>query len=105
MTTFALTPAAKTRIATLLKEEDGAMALRVAVLGGGCSGFQYEFSFAKAHEEGDLMVDNAVVIDPTSLELLSGATLDYVDDLGGSFFRINNPQATSSCGCGNSFSA
>lgn len=104
---FSLTPAAAARINALAKAE-GATALRIAVLGGGCSGFQYEFSLAKTTEPDDQRFElegAAVLIDPTSLELLGGSQLDYVDELGGAYFSIKNPNATSRCGCGNSFSA
>ncbi|HEY8190310.1 MAG TPA: iron-sulfur cluster insertion protein ErpA [Micavibrio sp.] len=82
--------------------------LRVAVLGGGCSGFQYEFSFTTAPEAGDLTFEKdgvCVVVDDVSLEFLKNCTVDYVDDLIGSGFQVKNPNATSSCGCGTSFSA
>lgn len=106
MDAFTFTAAAAARIAELATAE-GALALRVAVLGGGCSGFQYEFTLAKAPESGDAEITAhgaTVFIDPTSLDLLKGSQLDYTDNLGGSYFSINNPNATSSCGCGNSFS-
>jgi iron-sulfur cluster insertion protein len=80
--------------------------LRVAVLGGGCSGFQYDFSFAEDLESGDLVFERdgvKVVIDEMSLQYLNGSTIDYTSDLIGSSFQIRNPNATSSCGCGTSF--
>lgn len=80
--------------------------LRITVSGGGCSGFQYGFTFSDTTEQDDLVFerDNAkVVIDQISLELLNGAELDFVDDLMGAYFQIRNPNATSSCGCGVSF--
>jgi len=80
--------------------------LRVAVLGGGCSGFQYDFSFADDLESGDLVFERdgvKVVIDEMSLQYLHGSTIDYTSDLIGSSFQIRNPNATSSCGCGTSF--
>ena len=104
---FSLTAQAAARINELAKAE-GAAALRIAVLGGGCSGFQYEFSLTKAAETDDVRIElngAAVLIDPASLEFLKGGQLDYVDELGGSYFSIKNPNATSRCGCGNSFSA
>ncbi|HUA78560.1 MAG TPA: iron-sulfur cluster assembly accessory protein [Acetobacteraceae bacterium] len=81
--------------------------LRVAVLAGGCSGFQYRFELESASQPEDFVIDRGaarVVVDPTSLELLSGAMLDYTDELMGSHFTVRNPNATSSCGCGTSFS-
>ena len=81
--------------------------MRVAVLGGGCSGFQYNFSFEEGRNEDDLVIERngaAVLVDSTSLELLKGSELDYVEEMVGSSFQVKNPNATSSCGCGNSFS-
>ena len=94
------------QIARLLQqEEDGAM-LRIAVSGGGCSGFQYGFSFDTDRTDEDKVFERngaRVVIDEISLELLNGAEIDYVEDLSGSTFAIRNPNASSSCGCGSSF--
>ncbi|HEY8947676.1 MAG TPA: iron-sulfur cluster insertion protein ErpA [Rhizomicrobium sp.] len=95
------------RIAQILKAESGAAMLRVAVTGGGCSGFQYNFTIDDTKMDDDLVVarDGAtVLIDPMSLDFLKGAEIDFVDDLIGASFKINNPNATSSCGCGTSFS-
>jgi iron-sulfur cluster assembly accessory protein len=95
------------RIAEILKAETVPSMLRVAVTGGGCSGFQYNFAIDDTRTDEDLVVerDGAVVlIDPMSLEFLNGAEIDFVDDLIGAAFKINNPNATSSCGCGTSFS-
>ncbi len=81
--------------------------LRLAVTGGGCSGFQYNFALDDARAEDDLAIEEGgvtVLIDSTSLEFLKGAEIDYVDDLIGAAFKVNNPNATSSCGCGTSFS-
>ena len=81
--------------------------LRVAVNGGGCSGFQYAFSFEQARQPDDLAVEQdgvTVLVDAVSLPLLAGSKLDFVDDLIGQSFRIENPHATASCGCGTSFS-
>ncbi len=80
--------------------------LRVEVLGGGCSGFQYKFSFAEGLETGDVTFAKdgvQVIIDETSLDLLQGSVIDYTDDLIGASFQIKNPNAKSSCGCGTSF--
>ncbi len=89
-----------------MEGNDGLM-LRVAVSGGGCSGFQYGFSLDDAIAEDDLTFEHGgvtVVVDETSLGLLEGSEVDYKEDLGGSIFQVSNPKATSSCGCGASFS-
>src|SRR3954471_14774113 len=95
------------RIGEILKTEgDGAM-LRVSVEGGGCSGFQYKFDIERAKADDDLVLarDAAVVlIDPVSVNYMAGSQIDFVDDLIGQSFKINNPKATASCGCGTSFS-
>ena len=95
------------RIGEILKTEgDGAM-LRISVEGGGCSGFQYKFDVDHAKAEDDLVIarDSAVVlVDPASVPFLAGSEVDFVDDLIGASFKINNPNAKSSCGCGTSFS-
>ena len=80
--------------------------LRVSVSGGGCSGFQYSFALDASDEPGDVLVERdgaSVVVDGMSLMYLIGCELDYVEDLTGSYFRVSNPNATASCGCGNSF--
>lgn len=95
------------KIAEILRAEEGPVMLRVAVSGGGCSGFQYSFTLDDNRLDEDLVIerDGAVVlVDPVSLDFLKGAEIDYVDDLIGAAFKINNPNATSSCGCGTSFS-
>lgn len=102
-----LTDSAARRIAYLASREQQPSMLRVAVLGGGCSGFQYTFNFDDARTDDDLVItrDGAVVvIDSTSLDLLRGSQIDFVEDMVGSAFAIKNPNASSSCGCGNSFS-
>lgn len=94
------------RIAEILKSEAQASALRVAVTGGGCSGFQYNFAIDDAPLAEDLVVERdgaKVLIDPVSLDFLAGAEIDFTDDLIGQAFKINNPNATASCGCGTSF--
>jgi iron-sulfur cluster insertion protein len=103
-----LSGAAARRIAELRRQNgnDGLM-LRVAVSGGGCSGFQYGFSFDDAVAEEDRIFERdgvRVVVDEVSLDLLAGAEIDYVDELIGASFQVRNPNASSSCGCGNSFS-
>ena len=95
------------RIAQILKGEGASAMLRVAVTGGGCSGFQYNFAIDDARQDEDLVVERdgaTVLIDPVSLDFLKGAEIDFVDDLIGQSFKINNPNAVSSCGCGTSFS-
>ncbi|HWD49769.1 MAG TPA: iron-sulfur cluster insertion protein ErpA [Rhizomicrobium sp.] len=95
------------RIGDILKSEAAPTMLRVAVTGGGCSGFQYNFTLDDSRLDDDLVVvrDGAtVLVDPVSLDFLKGAEIDFVDDLIGASFKINNPNATSSCGCGTSFS-
>jgi iron-sulfur cluster assembly accessory protein len=103
----AVSARAAKRIAEILKNEPAASMLRVAVTGGGCSGFQYNFAIDDARMDDDLVVERdgaTVLIDPVSLEFLKGAEIDFVDDLIGQSFQIKNPNATSSCGCGTSFS-
>jgi len=95
------------RIGEILKSEGGDAKLRISVEGGGCSGFQYKFDIDKTQTEDDLVIvrDNAVVlVDPSSAPFLADSELDFVDDLIGASFRVNNPNATASCGCGTSFS-
>jgi iron-sulfur cluster assembly accessory protein len=102
-----LTERAASRIRDILAREPGKHALRVAVNGGGCSGFQYEFVLAEVAAEDDLVIEKGGVkalVDPVSQGFLAGAEIDFVDDLMGQSFRIRNPNATSSCGCGTSFS-
>ncbi|WGD31496.1 iron-sulfur cluster assembly accessory protein [Ancylobacter sp. WKF20] len=101
-----VTASAIRRISEILQGEPGDAMLRVSVEGGGCSGFQYKFDITRERDADDIVIaDGAarVVIDPVSLEYMSGSQLDFVDDLIGASFRINNPHATSSCGCGTSF--
>ena len=81
--------------------------LRLAVTGGGCSGFQYNFALDETRLDEDLVIEQdgaRVLIDPVSLDFLAGAEIDFTDDLIGQAFKVNNPNATSSCGCGTSFS-
>jgi iron-sulfur cluster insertion protein len=97
------------KIADLLAEENNpALKLRVFVQGGGCSGFQYGFTFDEEQADDDFVVEQGsvkVLVDSMSYQYLVGATVDYKDDIIGSQFVINNPGATSTCGCGSSFSA
>jgi len=103
-----LTENAARRIAMLRDQEQAENAfLRISVSGGGCSGFQYGFVFDHQRQADDFVFERdgvAVVVDDVSLGLLSGAEIDFVEDLMGASFQINNPNAASSCGCGNSFS-
>ena len=81
--------------------------LRVRVEGGGCSGFQYKFDIERERADDDLVIATSgatVLIDPVSLQYMAGSEIDFVDDLIGASFKINNPKATASCGCGTSFS-
>ena len=107
MTDVTLSDSAARRIGEILKSEPEGAMLRVSVEGGGCSGFQYKFDFDRARAADDLVLerDGAVVlIDAMSQQYMAGAEIDYVDDLIGASFKINNPVATASCGCGTSFS-
>ena len=102
-----LSAAAATRLKALSASEGRAVKLRIAVDGGGCSGFQYRFDLVEAGEPDDLLVERngaAALIDDVSQPLLAGSEIDYVDELAGSEFRVRNPNAKSSCGCGVSFS-
>jgi iron-sulfur cluster assembly accessory protein len=95
------------RIGEILKDEPAGAMLRVSVEGGGCSGFQYKFDIEHAKAADDILVtrDGAgVLIDPMSLKYMAGSEIDFVDDLIGASFKIGNPNATASCGCGTSFS-
>jgi len=107
MDAITLTDRAAARIKEIVGADPAKRALRVAVSGGGCSGFQYEFELADKPNEDDLVLerDGAVaLIDSVSQAYLAGSEIDFVDDLIGQSFRVKNPNATSSCGCGTSFS-
>ena len=109
---FSVSERAATRIAEIVASQPGAagpdaQALRVAVLAGGCSGFQYSFKLDPERAPDDHLIEAGqarVLVDPVSLDLLGGAQLDYSDALMGAHFTVRNPNATSSCGCGTSFS-
>ena len=95
------------RIATILAGEGGGAMLRLAVTGGGCSGFQYNFALDGTRMDDDLLIEEEgakILIDPVSLDFLTGSEIDFTDDLIGQAFKVNNPNATASCGCGTSFS-
>jgi iron-sulfur cluster assembly accessory protein len=101
-----LSARAARRIAAILGAEPQPMMLRVAVTGGGCSGFQYNFALDETRMDDDLVLERdgaTVLIDPVSLDFLAGAEIDFTDDMIGQAFKVNNPNATSSCGCGTSF--
>ncbi len=102
------TDAAARKVGELIREEDNPdLKLRVFVSGGGCSGFQYGFTFDESIEEGDTTVENegvTLLVDPMSVQYLMGAEIDYKEDLEGAQFIIRNPNATTTCGCGSSFS-
>jgi iron-sulfur cluster assembly accessory protein len=107
MTDVTISESAARRIGQILKSEPEGAMLRVSVEGGGCSGFQYKFGIERSRGDDDLVLarDVAVVlIDPVSVNFMAGSQIDFVDDLIGQSFKINNPQATASCGCGTSFS-
>jgi iron-sulfur cluster assembly accessory protein len=94
------------RIGEILRREPAGTMLRVSVEGGGCSGFQYRFDTESARAQDDVVIEKAgatVLIDPVSLDYMAGSEIDFVDDLIGSSFKVNNPKATASCGCGTSF--
>lgn len=104
--TLNVTDRAFARIATVLASEPEGTKLRVAVNGGGCSGFQYVFEMDRTANDDDMVLSNGaatVLVDEASLGFLAGSTLDFVDDLIGQAFKVTNPNATSSCGCGTSF--
>src|SRR5437879_1286831 len=107
MATVQLTTKAAGRIGEILRREPLGAMLRVSVEGGGCSGFQYKFEIDRAKSVDDLVITfegAKVLIDQVSLGYLDGSEIDFVDDLIGASFHVNNPQATASCGCGTSFS-
>ncbi|WIW95861.1 iron-sulfur cluster insertion protein ErpA [Altererythrobacter rubellus] len=104
--TLTLTPAAAKRVSWIAEKQSKPAILRLSVEGGGCSGFQYKFDLADAAEEDDSISETAgvkLVVDPISLDLVSGSVVDFVESLGGAAFRVENPQAAAGCGCGSSF--
>jgi len=101
-----LTLAAAERVGLIAGKQGRPAILRLSVEGGGCSGFQYKFDLADAAEAGDSVSETGgvkLVVDPVSLELIEGSTVDFVESLGGAAFKVENPQAASGCGCGSSF--
>src|SRR5215510_2700147 len=106
-TNVTMTDRAARRIGEILKAEPAGAMLRVSVEGGGCSGFQYKFDVERSKADDDTVLAGegaTVLIDPVSMQYMAGAEIDFVDDLIGASFKINNPIATASCGCGTSFS-
>jgi len=104
---LSLSPSAAARVAQIAQKQDKPAILRLSVEGGGCSGFQYKFGLADAPENDDTVAETdgvRLVVDPMSLDLVSGCVVDYVESLGGAAFRVENPNAASGCGCGSSFS-
>lgn len=107
MSDIALSPSAAARVAAIAKRQAKPAILRLSVDGGGCAGFQYRFGLADAVEADDVtaVADGVtLVVDPVSLDLVRGATVDFVESLGGASFQVANPNAQSGCGCGTSFS-
>ena len=102
-----VTERAAQKIGEILQREPAGTMLRISVEGGGCSGFQYKFDTERARAEDDFVIEKngaTILIDPMSLAYMAGSEIDFVDDLIGSSFKVNNPKATASCGCGTSFS-
>jgi len=101
-----LTPSAAKRVAFIAQKQSRPAILRLAVEGGGCSGFQYKFDLADAPDADDSVSETdgvKLVVDPVSLDLIAGSTVDFVESLGGAAFKVENPQAAAGCGCGASF--
>ena len=101
-----LTENAARRIVEILTREPAGAFLRIGVDGGGCSGFTYTYNISTERSSGDLVIERdgaTVAIDPVSLDLLRGSRIDFIDDVMGRMFKIDNPAATASCGCGSSF--
>ena len=102
-----LAPSAAARVAAIAAKQNRPAVLRLAVEGGGCSGFQYKFEMGGDAEADDLVTETdgvRLLVDAMSLDLIAGATVEYIESLGGAAFRVTNPQAASGCGCGASFS-
>ena len=106
MSSLTLSPSAAKRVATIAQKQAKPAILRLSVEGGGCSGFQYKFGLAEAPDGDDTVVETdgvRLVVDPVSLDLIDGCVVDYVESLGGAAFKVENPNAAASCGCGSSF--
>jgi iron-sulfur cluster assembly accessory protein len=106
MSEIALTPAAAKRVEWIAQRQGKPAILRLSVEGGGCSGFQYKFDLAESTENDDMVSETdgvRLVVDPVSLDLVAGSTVDFVESLGGAAFRVENPNAAAGCGCGSSF--
>jgi iron-sulfur cluster assembly accessory protein len=106
MTSLTLSHGAAQRVALIARKQDKPAILRLAVEGGGCSGFQYRFALADAPDAEDLVVETdgvRLVVDPVSLDLVAGCVVDYAESLGGAAFKVENPNAAAACGCGASF--
>jgi iron-sulfur cluster assembly accessory protein len=104
--TLTLTQAAAERVGLIARKQGRPAILRLSVEGGGCSGFQYRFDLADSTDSEDSVSETAgvkLVVDPVSLGLVEGSTVDFVESLGGTAFKVENPQAASGCGCGSSF--
>ena len=107
MSEIALSPSAAARVAAIAARQDKPAILRLSVDGGGCAGFQYRFELADAVGADDEVAREdgvTLVVDPVSLDLVRGSTVDFVESLGGAAFQVTNPNAASGCGCGTSFS-
>ena len=104
--TLTLSPSAAARVAMIAAKQGKPAMLRLSVEGGGCSGFQYKFDLADSPESDDLITETdgvKLVVDPMSLELVAGCVVDFVESLGGTAFKVENPNASAGCGCGSSF--
>ena len=107
MSDIALSPSAAARVAAIAARQAKPAILRLSVDGGGCAGFQYRFELADAVASDDAVANEdgvTLVVDPVSLDLVRGSTVDFVESLGGAAFQVTNPNAASGCGCGTSFS-
>ncbi|MGN6501012.1 MAG: HesB/IscA family protein [Tsuneonella sp.] len=106
MTDVLLTESAARRVAWIAERQSKPAILRLAVNGGGCAGFTYKFELAEAPDDDDTVAETdgvKLVVDPVSLDLIAGSTVDFVESLGGAAFKVDNPQAAAGCGCGSSF--
>ena len=105
-TPITLAPSAAARVAVIAAKQAKPAMLRLSVEGGGCSGFQYQFGLADGPEADDTVAETdgvKLLVDPMSLDLVAGSTVEFVESLGGAAFKVTNPQATAGCGCGSSF--